>query len=190
MYEQFFPHHLRTYVKKYTQKLTYPYIQVSFPEFSGGENPKESEAYTVIQTYLSANSSQKAKRIKAEVVKDSQTPLVFSMDDNEKITVKKNTKLRRLLVETSSKSIVVIEDIDCSLDLTGQRKNEEDEDMDTDEEEHNNSVKKCGEEGRRKLSKMTLSALLNFTDGIWSALIRRGRIDKHTEMSFVEDYDV
>lgn len=86
MYEQFFPHHLRTYVKKYTQKLTYPYIQVSFPEFSGGENPKESEAYTVIQTYLSANSSQKAKRIKAEVVKDSQTPLVFSMDDNEKIT--------------------------------------------------------------------------------------------------------
>ncbi|KAG4395730.1 hypothetical protein AAZX31_19G017100 [Glycine max] len=116
--------------------------------------------------------------------------LNYYMYDLELTTVKKNTKLRRLLVETSSKSIVVIEDIDCSLDLTGQRKNEEDEDMDTDEEEHNNSVKKCGEEGRRKLSKMTLSALLNFTDGIWSALIRRGRIDKHTEMSFVEDYDV
>lgn len=28
------------------------------------------------------------------------------------------TELKRLLIETSSKSIIVIEDIDCSIDLT------------------------------------------------------------------------
>ncbi|RVX08840.1 AAA-ATPase ASD, mitochondrial [Vitis vinifera] len=33
-----------------------------------------------------------------------------------------NTELKMLLMEISSKSIIVIEDIDCSLDLTGQRK--------------------------------------------------------------------
>ncbi|XP_061345318.1 AAA-ATPase ASD, mitochondrial-like isoform X2 [Gastrolobium bilobum] len=347
MFEKFFPPHLRIYVSKYTQKFTglmYPYIQIKFPEFSG-ERLKRSEAYSAIQTYLSANSSQSAKRLKAEVVKDSQTPLVLSMDDNEEINdefqgvkvwwnansftlstqyltltfhkryrdiitgsyiqhvleegknialknrqlklytnnpskhwhgykstkwshitfehparfetlamdpkkkeeiindlvkfkngkeyyakigkawkrgyllygppgtgkstmiaamanfmnydvydleltaVKENTDLRKLLIETSSKSIIVIEDIDCSLDLTGQRKKKKEKDEDDEE---------------NKGSKVTLSGLLNFIDGIWSAcggeriiifttnfvekldpaLIRRGRMDKHIELSY------
>ena len=33
-----------------------------------------------------------------------------------------NTDLRKLFIEGTSKSIIVIEDIDCSLDLTGKRK--------------------------------------------------------------------
>ena len=33
-----------------------------------------------------------------------------------------NTDLRKLFIETTSKSIIVIEDIDCSLDLTGKPK--------------------------------------------------------------------
>ncbi|XP_061345323.1 AAA-ATPase ASD, mitochondrial-like isoform X3 [Gastrolobium bilobum] len=321
MFEQFFPPHLRTYVRKYTQKFTglmYPYIQIKFPEFSG-ERLKRSEAYSAIQTYLSANSSQSAKKLKAEVVKDSQTPLVLSMDDNEEINdefqgegkaialknrqlklytnnpsnhwhgykstkwshitfdhparfetlamdpkkkeeiindlvkfrngkeyyakigkawkrgyllygppgtgkstmiaamanfmnydvydleltaVKENTDLRKLLIETSSKSIIVIEDIDCSLDLTGQRKKKKEKDED-DGEVPKNPIKK-DEEEENKGSKVTLSGLLNFIDGIWSAcggekiiifttnfvekldpaLIRRGRMDKHIELSY------
>ncbi|CAJ1946899.1 unnamed protein product [Sphenostylis stenocarpa] len=373
IYEQFFPRHLRIYVKKYTQKFTglmYPYIQISFSEFSG-ERLKRSEAYTAIRTYLSANSSQRAKRLKADVVQDSQNPLILSMDDNEEITdefhgvklwwsanytlpktqsfsfyptseekrfltltfhkrhrdlitgsyiqhvlkegraiavrnrtlklytnnpsndwygykrskwshvnfehpsrfetlamdpkkkeeivndlvrfktgkeyyakvgkawkrgyllygppgtgkssmiaamanfmnydvydleltaVKENTELRKLLIETSSKSIIVIEDIDCSLDLTGQRKKEKEKEKDEDEEKPKNPSKKAEEEDK-KASKVTLSGLLNFIDGIWSAcggeriiifttnfvekldpaLIRRGRMDKHIEMSY------
>lgn len=48
--------------------------------------------------------------------------LDYDVYDLELTTVKDNTELRRLLIETSGKSIIVIEDIDCSLDLTGQRK--------------------------------------------------------------------
>ncbi|XP_057447558.1 AAA-ATPase ASD, mitochondrial-like [Lotus japonicus] len=88
MFERFFPPHLHIYVRKYTHKLTglfYPYIQITFPE-NTGEKLRRSEAYTKIQTYLGEYSSQSAKRLKAEVVKDSQSPLVLSMDDNEEIT--------------------------------------------------------------------------------------------------------
>ncbi|XP_057447559.1 AAA-ATPase ASD, mitochondrial-like [Lotus japonicus] len=346
LFERFFPP-LRIYVEKYTHKLTHklterfdPYIQITFPEAeSTGERLIRSEAYTKIQTYLGEYSSKRAKRLKAEVVKDSQTPLVLSMDDNEEITdefkgvklwwaaqsdkkrffrltfhkryrdlitssyiqhvldegkkissrnrqlklytnnhgnnwstynstkwshihfehparfetlamdpkkkeeiindldvfrdgkeyyakvgkawkrgyllygppgtgkstmiaamanfmnydvydleltaVKENTELKKLLIEISSKSITVIEDIDCSLDLSGQRTKEK-------------------KEKEKKGSEVTLSGMLNFIDGIWSAcggeriiifttnfvdkldpaLIRRGRMDKHIEMSY------
>ncbi|GKB04307.1 AAA-ATPase ASD, mitochondrial-like protein, partial [Tanacetum coccineum] len=48
--------------------------------------------------------------------------LEYDIYDLELTSVKDNSELRRLLIDTSSKSIIVIEDIDCSLDLTGQRK--------------------------------------------------------------------
>lgn len=98
-----------------------------------------------------------------------------------------NAELRKLLIGITSKSVVVIEDIDCSLDLTGKR----------DKIAKAESVK-----GNNK--KVTLSGLLNFIDGIWSAstgerliifttnyvekldqaLIRRGRMDMHIELSY------
>ncbi|KAK4272043.1 hypothetical protein QN277_020646 [Acacia crassicarpa] len=370
MFDRFFPPPLRQYLRTYTQKLTSlinPYISIKFSEFEG-ERMKRSEAYTAIQTYLSANSSERSSRLKAEVVKDSQTPLVLSMDDNEEITdefqgvklwwcsrhlevknqsfsfypasdekrfykltfhrrhrhvvirsyikhvldegkaiatrnrqlklytnnpssdwygwkrtkwshvvfehpasfdtlaldskmkedilkdlvkfqkgkeyyakvgkawkrgyllygppgtgkstmiaamanflnydiydleltaVKENVELRKLLIETSSKSIVVIEDIDCSLDLTGKRKKKKKDK----EEGSKDAVKKALDEEEDKESKVTLSGLLNVIDGIWSAcggervivfttnyvdkldpaLIRRGRMDKHIELSY------
>ncbi|XP_030467480.1 AAA-ATPase At3g28580-like [Syzygium oleosum] len=132
--------------------------------------------------------------------------LDYDVYDLELTAVKDNTELRRLLIETSSKSIIVIEDIDCSLDLTGQRKRAEegdDDDGDEEDDKDSNPVKKMtGKE--KKSSKVTLSGLLNFIDGIWSAcggeriivfttnqvdkldpaLIRRGRMDKHIEMSY------
>ncbi|KAI4387768.1 hypothetical protein MLD38_000173 [Melastoma candidum] len=124
--------------------------------------------------------------------------LNYDVYDLELTTVKDNSELRKLLIETSGKSIIVIEDIDCSLDLTGQRKKQVKKD-----DENDDPAKKLANE-EDKPSKVTLSGLLNFIDGIWSAcggeriivfttnhvekldpaLIRRGRMDKHIEMSY------
>jgi len=347
--EKFFSPQIQSYFIKYMQKLisfVSPYIHITFPDSIAGPYLKRSETYTCIQTYLSAKSSERAKRLRAEFVENSQTPLVLTIDDNEEIidkfngvkiwwvanytpqkksgeetsltltfhkkyrelitrsyiqhvllqgkaitmnnrklklytnnpskvwwssrvtkwsqttfehpatfetlamdpnkkeeiindlvkfktgkeyyskvgkawkrgyllygppgtgkstmisaianfmnydlydleltTIKNNNELKRLLIETSSKSIIVIEDIDCSLDLTGQRKIKEEKPK------------------YEKESRVTLSGLLNFIDGIWSAcegerliifttnfvdkldpaLIRRGRMDKHIEMSY------
>ncbi|KAJ7970932.1 AAA-ATPase [Quillaja saponaria] len=125
--------------------------------------------------------------------------LNYDVYDLELTTIRDNTELRRLLMETSRKSIIVLEDIDCSLDLTGRRKKmkEKMEDKETD-------PTKAGLTENEETSKVTLSGLLNFIDGIWSAcgservivfttnhkekldpaLIRRGRMDMHIEMSY------
>nr|POE91417.1 aaa-atpase asd, mitochondrial [Quercus suber] len=129
--------------------------------------------------------------------------LKYDIYDLELTTVKDNTELRKLLIETTSKSIIVIEDIDCSLDLTGQRKKKKKK---VEEEETKDPVSKMAkdEEEESNSTKVTLSGLLNFIDGIWSAtggerliifttnhvekldpaLIRRGRMDKHIELSY------
>jgi chaperone BCS1 len=111
--------------------------------------------------------------------------------------------LRKLLIETSSKSINVIEDIDCSLELTGKRKKKNKKDECKQKEESSNKLAEIEDES--KSSKVTLSGLLNFIDGIWSAsggerliifttnyvekldpaLIRR-RMDKHIELTYCD----
>lgn len=48
--------------------------------------------------------------------------LDYNIYDLKLTTVKDNADLKRLLIETVDKSIIIIKDIDCSLDLTGQRK--------------------------------------------------------------------
>ncbi|EOA23808.1 hypothetical protein CARUB_v10017023mg [Capsella rubella] len=127
--------------------------------------------------------------------------LDYDVYDLELTTVKDNSELKKLLLDTSGKSVIVIEDIDCSLELTGQRKKKKEED---DEEEKKEDEKKSKREKDEKLSKVTLSGLLNSIDGLWSAcssekiivfttnfvdkldpaLIRRGRMDNHVEMSY------
>ncbi|XP_073220828.1 LOW QUALITY PROTEIN: AAA-ATPase ASD, mitochondrial-like [Cicer arietinum] len=360
MYGQFLPYNLLEYIEKYTRKLTNivnPYVEINFFEKSG-DSFEHDETYELIQTYLSANSSQNAKRLTAKIVKESkhhETPRVlltlgdyeeiienfkgikvwwlanrthpktpnsyeqrfltltfhknhrdlittsyiqhvleqgkaitmknrqlklytnkpsdymgkpkwshttfqhpacfetlamepckkeeiindlimfskgkeyynrigkawklgyllfgppgtgkstmisaianfmnYDVYDLELTSVLDNNELKKLLIDTSSKSIIVIEDIDCSLDLTSQRKNEEED------EEEEEVVKKKSYNNK---SDVTLSSLLNFIDGIWSAcggeriiifttnfvdkldpaLIRRGRMDKHIEMSY------
>ncbi|KAG1347540.1 AAA-ATPase ASD, mitochondrial [Cocos nucifera] len=126
--------------------------------------------------------------------------LDYDVYDLELTTVKNNVELRKLFIETTSKSIIVIEDIDCSLDLTGKRKQKSKKEEDKSEEKKNLPP---GPEEKEE-SKVTLSGLLNFIDGLWSAcggerlivfttnhkekldpaLIRRGRMDKHIEMSY------
>ncbi|KAK2999939.1 LOW QUALITY PROTEIN: hypothetical protein RJ639_024024 [Escallonia herrerae] len=125
--------------------------------------------------------------------------LEYDVYDLELTAVKDNTELRKLLINTSGKSVLVIEDIDCSLDLTGQRKKKKGK---KDEKEEGDGLLKNEDEDSS--SKVTLSGLLNFIDGLWSAcggeriivfttnhvdkldpaLIRRGRMDKHVELSY------
>ncbi|KAJ4789869.1 P-loop containing nucleoside triphosphate hydrolases superfamily protein [Rhynchospora pubera] len=125
--------------------------------------------------------------------------LEYDVYDLELTTVKTNTELRKIFIETTGKSIIVIEDIDCSVDLTGKRKEKKKEKDDEEKEK-----KPPGMEEKDENSKLTLSGLLNFIDGLWSAcggerivifttnhlekldpaLIRRGRMDMHIEMSY------
>ncbi|CAL4992875.1 unnamed protein product [Urochloa decumbens] len=129
--------------------------------------------------------------------------LGYDVYDLELTAVTSNTELRKLFIETTGKSIIVIEDIDCSADLSGKR----------DKAKKRPEKKPGDDDDRPKLpmependdgSKVTLSGLLNFIDGLWSAcggeriivfttnhkeeldqaLIRRGRMDKHIEMSY------
>ncbi|WOK92499.1 AAA-ATPase ASD, mitochondrial-like [Canna indica] len=127
--------------------------------------------------------------------------LKYDVYDLELTSVKDNTTLRQLLIETKRKSIVVIEDIDCTLqDLcikrkkTGSEKNEDEE----------KTTKATIDKDDKEESKVTLSGLLNFIDGVWSscggerilvfttnhkekldpALLRRGRMDMHIKMSY------
>uniref|UniRef100_A0A0E0E8C8 AAA+ ATPase domain-containing protein n=1 Tax=Oryza meridionalis TaxID=40149 RepID=A0A0E0E8C8_9ORYZ len=125
--------------------------------------------------------------------------LDYDIYDVELTSVATNTDLRRLFIETKGKSIIVIEDIDCSVDLTGKRKKRS---------PHAAAAAAAAEPGDaakdESASKVTLSGLLNVIDGLWSAcggerivvfttnhvgkldpaLIRRGRMDKHIEMSY------
>ncbi|XP_002511494.2 AAA-ATPase ASD, mitochondrial isoform X1 [Ricinus communis] len=369
IFRQYCPYEVRRYFEKYTQGIMtffYPYIKISIHEYTG-DRLKRSEAYAAVEAYLSLNSSKSAKRLKAEMGKDSSN-LVLSMDEYERVTdefrgvkvwwvsskvvsptqsmypqqerryykltfhkkdreliteaylqhvvregkeirvrnrqrklytnspgykwpsykqtmwshivfehpatfetmalepekkqeiiedlltfskskdfyarigkawkrgyllygppgtgkstmiaamanllnydvydleltaVKDNTELRKLLIETTSKSIIVIEDIDCSLDLTGQRKKKSEKCLDDEKDKLEKELprKELKEEAS---SKVTLSGLLNFIDGLWSAcggerlivfttnyvekldpaLIRRGRMDKHIELSY------
>jgi len=48
--------------------------------------------------------------------------LEYDVYDLELTAVKNNTQLRKLFVLTTEKSIIVIEDIDRSVDLTGERR--------------------------------------------------------------------
>ncbi|CAL9248243.1 unnamed protein product [Arabidopsis halleri] len=122
--------------------------------------------------------------------------LNYSIYDIELTAIQTNSELKKLLTATSNKSIIVFEDIDCSLDLTGKRK----------KKERNLMIwREDGEQGNEEnKSSVTLSGLLNFIDGIWSAcgqeriivfttnhlakldpaLIRRGRMDMHIELSY------
>ncbi|KAE8668640.1 hypothetical protein F3Y22_tig00112289pilonHSYRG00093 [Hibiscus syriacus] len=122
--------------------------------------------------------------------------LSYDIFDLELTEVHNNSELRKLLMKTSSKSIIVIEDIDCSVNLTNRKeKKNKSNDLET---RHVSGV----EDGVN--STVTLSGLLNFTDGLWSccgserifvfttnhvekldpALLRSGRVDKHVYMSY------
>uniref|UniRef100_A0ACD5XW68 Uncharacterized protein n=1 Tax=Avena sativa TaxID=4498 RepID=A0ACD5XW68_AVESA len=127
--------------------------------------------------------------------------LGYDVYDLELTEVSSNAELRKLLMKTTSKSIIVIEDIDCSVDLTNRAalppaptKPRPSMDGTVDQDA-------AGAASGRSI---TLSGLLNFTDGLWSccgserifvfttnhiekldpALLRSGRMDMHVFMSY------
>ncbi|GLU11150.1 hypothetical protein SLE2022_279140 [Rubroshorea leprosula] len=129
--------------------------------------------------------------------------LSYDIYDLELTAVQDNTELRKLLMQTSSKSVIVIEDIDCSLDLTGQRRKKTEKE-EVQEETKDPKQRPPKDERESRTSQVTLSGLLNFIDGLWSAcggeriivfttnhvekldpaLIRKGRMDRHIELSY------
>ncbi|KAL5206482.1 hypothetical protein ABZP36_034691 [Zizania latifolia] len=126
--------------------------------------------------------------------------LGYDVYDLELTEVGSNAELRKLLMKTTSKSIIVIEDIDCSVDLTNRAaappaptKVRPNIDGTIDQDKSAGPARS-----------ITLSGLLNFTDGLWSccgserifvfttnhiekldpALLRSGRMDMHIFMSY------
>lgn len=120
--------------------------------------------------------------------------LCYDVYDLELTKVADNSELRALLLQTTSRSIIVIEDIDCSVELTTDRLTKK-----------SNKIKKGPNTGRvedEDTGRVTLSGLLNFTDGLWSccgeeriivfttnhrdnvdpALVRCGRMDVHVNL--------
>ncbi|KAM7487159.1 hypothetical protein LguiB_024643 [Lonicera macranthoides] len=73
--------------------------------------------------------------------------LKFNIYDLEFTSLHSNAELRRLLVSTANRLILVIEDIDCSIEFQNQQVGG-----------YNNND--C---------QLTLSGLLNFIDGLWSS---------------------
>ncbi|KAH0450363.1 hypothetical protein IEQ34_021055 [Dendrobium chrysotoxum] len=115
--------------------------------------------------------------------------LKFDIYDLELTEIRSNSWLRLLLVGTANRSIIVFEDIDCTIDF--QERKEED------------ATKSRGRTNSQN-EKVTLSGLLNFIEGLWSscrderiiifttnhkerldsALLRPGRMDMHIHMSY------
>lgn len=127
--------------------------------------------------------------------------LKYDIYDVELTEVSSNSELRKLLIQTTNRSVIVIEDIDCSTDLAERAKARK-------EVAQNNpqGPPSRGKNDQDEASRVTLSGLLNFTDGLWSscgseriiifttnhiekldkALLRAGRMDRHIHMSWCE----
>lgn len=115
--------------------------------------------------------------------------LCYDVYDLELTKVSDNSELRSLLIQTTNRSVIVIEDIDCSVDFTADRVSAA------------TAVAARGDH-EDEIGRMTLSGLLNFTDGLWSccgeerivifttnyrekidpALVRCGRMDVHVSL--------
>ncbi|XP_010048621.1 LOW QUALITY PROTEIN: AAA-ATPase At5g57480 [Eucalyptus grandis] len=128
--------------------------------------------------------------------------LGYDIYDLELTEVPSNTELRKLLMKTSSKSIIVIEDIDCSVNLSNRSKAPKAPPPQSYSAPDASNAASGGKDWNNNT--MTLSGLLNFTDGLWSccgserifvfttnhidkldpALLRSGRMDMHICMSY------
>ncbi|KAK4404567.1 AAA-ATPase [Sesamum angolense] len=137
--------------------------------------------------------------------------LGYDIYDLELTEVNTNSELRKLLMKTSSKSIIVIEDIDCSINLTNRNKNAgggggggSSGNSGSRKNSYDVAAPPGANSGEDGVNTITLSGLLNFTDGLWSccgserifvfttnhiekldpALLRSGRMDMHIHMSY------
>ncbi|KAL9418142.1 hypothetical protein AB3S75_041041 [Citrus x aurantiifolia] len=120
--------------------------------------------------------------------------LNFDVYDLELSSVEGNKDLRQILIATENKSILVVEDIDCCLEMQDRLAKAKAAIPDL--------YRSACNQGNR--FQVTLSGLLNFIDGLWSscgderiiifttnhkdrldpALLRPGRMDVHIHMSY------
>uniref|UniRef100_A0A6N2LKP1 AAA+ ATPase domain-containing protein n=1 Tax=Salix viminalis TaxID=40686 RepID=A0A6N2LKP1_SALVM len=123
--------------------------------------------------------------------------LRFNIYDLQLQGVRNDSQLRRILTSTTNRSILLIEDIDCSTKYSRPRNQKEDGKDDSDDDDDDQLDKKISFDPG-----VTLSGLLNFIDGLWSscgderiiifttnykekldpALLRPGRMDVHVYM--------
>ncbi|XVF17941.1 hypothetical protein REPUB_Repub10bG0168300 [Reevesia pubescens] len=122
---------------------------------------------------------------KSSLVAAMANYLKFDVYDLQLANIMRDSDLRKLLLATGNRSILVIEDIDCSVDLPDRRHGD-------------------GRKQPEHHVQLTLSGLLNFIDGLWSscgderiiifttnhkdrldpALLRPGRMDMHIHMTY------
>ncbi|GFZ17508.1 P-loop containing nucleoside triphosphate hydrolases superfamily protein [Actinidia rufa] len=198
----------------------YPYIRVSIHEFTGTRF-KHSKVYAAVDAYLSANSSQSAKRLKAEMGKVSKK-LVLSIVEYDKeqaeeaIYSRSKTQMVKpqayyvepytfehpVKFEATAMETEAAGDHGGSFDVQPEKKKTEK--LTEDKNEQGKKEAYLKEPKEESTSRVTLSGSLNFIDGLWSAsggkriiafttnyvekldpaLIRRGRMDKHIELSY------
>ncbi|KAG4175384.1 hypothetical protein ERO13_A11G182200v2 [Gossypium hirsutum] len=123
---------------------------------------------------------------KSSLVAAMANYLKFDIYDLGLTSVRSDAELRRTLLSTTNRSILLIEDIDCSSEVL--------------ERQMRNKNKKLPD----KTGQLTLSGILNCIDGLWSscgderiivfttnykdridpALLRPGRMDLHINMSY------
>ncbi|KAL2348558.1 hypothetical protein Fmac_002558 [Flemingia macrophylla] len=136
---------------------------------------------------------------KSSLIAAMANHLKFDIYDLELSSVYSNSELMRVLSETSNRSIIVIEDIDCNKQVHVRPTSIAPPDSDSDSDYDRKHVKV-------KTSRLTLSGLLNYMDGLWSsggeeriiifttnhreridpALLRPGRMDMHIHLSFLK----
>ncbi|KAL3515147.1 hypothetical protein ACH5RR_022049 [Cinchona calisaya] len=139
---------------------------------------------------------------KSSLIAAMANHLNFDIYDLELSDIHANSDLRRLLIYTANRSILVVEDIDCTLELEDRKAEQEAlkilRSTQTSQAQTINIIRK------NKTNQVTLSGLLNFIDGLWSscgderiivvttnhkedldpALLRPGRMDMHIHMSY------
>ncbi|CAI9104551.1 OLC1v1003247C1 [Oldenlandia corymbosa var. corymbosa] len=128
--------------------------------------------------------------------------LNFDIYDLELTDIHANSDLRRLMINTANRSILVVEDIDCTLELEDRKA--EQEALKILRSNQASQAQTINIVRKNKPNQITLSGLLNFIDGLWSscgderiivvttnhkehldpALLRPGRMDMHIHMSY------
>ncbi|CAK9142037.1 unnamed protein product [Ilex paraguariensis] len=128
--------------------------------------------------------------------------LNFDIYDLELTAIHSNSDLRKLLIGSPNQSILVVEDIDCSLEFEDRKAKEPA--LKSIQSSQESQAQTVNIVPQQKLSQVTLSGLFNFIDGLWSScgdqriiifttnhkdridptLLRPGRMDLHIHMSY------
>ncbi|KAK9678397.1 hypothetical protein RND81_11G208800 [Saponaria officinalis] len=134
--------------------------------------------------------------------------LKYDIYDVQLSGVEDDAMLRRMMLSTENKSILVIEDIDCAMGLSRDYSTDNAVDFENDESDdelENRGSRVTDKDTSNTESKVSLSGILNFIDGLWSccaderiivlttnrkekldkALLRPGRMDMHIHMSYL-----